>query len=142
MNVNILNMIISAHGFLTLEALQRVVTSLLLADKEAITVQEVGPGHLDPVKGVAALLTHGLAGGATGLQHHLPLTARRQHGAAQHADFRVALAPEQRLHHAQQEVLGARLGLFAGLVAEDVGEHGLSVGHVVAVGQQHIGAFG
>lgn len=127
---------------LTSEALQRVVTSLLVTDKEAITVQEVGPSHLYPLESVAAPFAHRLAGGAAGLQHLLLLTARSQHGAAQHADFRVALSPEQRLDHAHEEVLGAGLSVFAGLVAEEVWEHGLSVGHVVAVGQQHICAFG
>lgn len=123
------------YYILTSEALQGVVTSLLVTDKETIAVQEVGPSHLYPVESVAAFGPHRLAGGATGLQHLVLLTARGQHGAAQHADFGVAVSPEQRLNHAYEEVLGARLGLLAGLVAEDVWEHGLSVGHVVAVGQ-------
>lgn len=127
---------------LTSEALQRVITSLFLTDKEAITVQEVGPGHLYPLESVAAFLTHRLTGGATRLHHLRLLAARRQHGAAQHADLRVALSSEQGLHHAHEEVLGPGLGVLAGLVSEGVREHGLSVGHVVAVGEEHICAFG
>lgn len=127
---------------LTSEALQWVVTSLFITDKEAIAVQEVGPRHLYPVKSVAASFTHRLTGGAAGLQHLLLLAARGHHGAAQHADVRVTLPPEQRLHHAQEEVLCTALGVLTGLVVEDVWEHVLSVRHVIAVRQHHICAFG
>lgn len=127
---------------LTLEAFQWVVASFFFADKEAVTVQEVGPGHLYPVESMAALLMHRLARAVARLQHLLLLAARGQHRAAQHADLRVAVSAEQGLDHAYEEVLCTRLGLVTGLVAQDVGVHGLSVGHVVAVGQLDICAFG
>lgn len=124
----------SQYLCLTCEALQWVVTALLVTHEEAITVHEVGPSHVYRLENVDALFLHRLAGGATGLQHLLLLAARGQHRATQHADVRMALA-EQGFRHAQEEVLGTGLGIFSSLVANDVGEHGLSVGHVFAVGQ-------
>lgn len=122
------------YSFLTCEAFQGVKTALFLTHKKAIAVHEVGPSHVYRIEGVAAFLLHRLAGGATGLQQLLPLAARRQHGAAQHADLRVALA-EQGLGHAQKQVLCAGLCFFPRPVADDVGKRGLSVGHVLAVGE-------
>lgn len=120
---------------LTFEALQRIITFLFVTDKEAITVQKVRPSHVYGIESVAASFTHRLAGGPTGPQHLLLLTARSQHRAAKHSDLGVALPTEKRLNHAHEEILGARLCVFTGLVAEDVWEHGLSVGHVIAVGE-------
>lgn len=107
---------------------------LLISGKEAIAVEEVGPFHVDGLKGVAASCVHGVASGATGQQHPVALAARRQHGAAQHPDVRVALSSQQRLHHTEEQVLGAQLCLLAAPVAQQTGEQGLSVWHVVAVG--------
>lgn len=127
-------------GSLTLESLQGIVTVLLISGEEAITVEEVGPLHVDGLEGKAASCAHGIAGGAAGQQCPVALAAWRQHGAAQHADVRVALSSKQRLHHAEEQVLSAQLRLLAAPVAQQTGEQGLSVGHVIAVGQQHVGA--
>lgn len=107
---------------------------ILISGEEAITVEEVGPFHVDGLEGVAASRVHGVAGGAAGHQRPVALAARRQHGAAQHPDVRVALSSQQRLHHAEEQVLGAQLRLLAAPVAQQTGEQGLSVWHVVAVG--------
>lgn len=123
---------------LTVKNFQGVIASLLLAEEEAVAVQEVGPVHVDGLEGVDAARSHRPAGGAARFQHRVLFAARHQHRAAQHADLGVALAAQQGLHHAQEEILGAPLGLLSGPVAGEVGEHGLSVGHVAAVGQHHI----
>lgn len=124
-----------------MKTFQGVIAPLLLAGKEAIAVQEVGPVHVDGLEGVDAARPQRLAGGAARFQHHVLFTARHQHRAAQHADLGVALPTEQSLDHAQEEILCTPLGLLPGPVAGEVGEHGLSVGHVAAVGQHHICAF-
>lgn len=121
--------------YLTSEALQRVITSLLVTDKEAIAVEEVGPGHLYLVKSATASSAHGFTRAAARLQHLLLLTAWGQHRAAQHANLRVTLSAQQRFSHADEEVLSASFSILTSLVTEDVWEHGLSVGHVIAVGQ-------
>lgn len=126
---------------LTVKTFQGVIATLLLAGEEAIAVQEVGPVHLDGLEGVDAARSHRRAGGAARPQHRLLFTARHQHRAAQHADLRVAPPAEQSLDHAQEEILRPLLGLLPGPVAGEVGEHGLGVGHVAAVGQHHICAF-
>lgn len=83
-----------------------------------------------------------LTGAAAGPQHLAPLAAGGQNRAAQHPDLGVALSAQQLLDHADEEVLDASLCVPAGAVAEDVREHGAGVGHVVAVGQQDVCAFG
>lgn len=124
-----------------MKTFQGVVAALLLPHKEAIAVQEVGPVHLDGLEGAEAPVSHRLAGGAAGLHQRLLLAARHQHRAAQHADLRVALPSQQSVRHAQEEVLRPRLHLLPAPLARYVGEEGLGVGHVAAVGQQHPCAF-
>lgn len=126
---------------LTSHVIQRVKTSLLVPDKEAITVEEVRPRHVYPIERTAAFFLHSFAGAATGPLRLLPLAARRQNGAAQHPHLEVTVSPDQRLHHADQEVLDAGLCVLPGAVADDVGEGGLAVGHVGAVGQEDVCAF-
>lgn len=46
------------------------------------------------------------------------------------------------MDHTEEEVLGAQLGLLTGPVAQDVGEHGVGVGHVVAVVHHDVHALG
>lgn len=108
----------------TFQSCQRVVAALLVAGKEAITVQEVGPGHVDGLKGVNAVLPQGLAGGAARFDHLVFLAGRGQDRAADQADLRRALPIEEPMDDAQEEVLWARLCICAAPVAQDVGEHG------------------
>lgn len=107
----------SHAGEVTLESLQGIITVLLISREEAITVEEVGPFHVDGLEGEAAFCMHGVAGGAARQQRPVALAARRQHGAAQHPDVGVALSSQQRLHHAEEQVLCALLRLLAAPVA-------------------------
>lgn len=102
---------------------QRVVAALLLAGKEAIAVQEVRPGHLDDLEGVGAVLPQRLAGAAAGLDHPVVAAGRGQHRAAHQPDLRGALPVQQTVDDAQEQVLRTRLGIQAGLVAQDVWEN-------------------
>lgn len=125
---------------LTMEPLQRVITLLSVGGEEAVAVEEVGPLHVDGLEGVAAPGAHSVARGAAGQHRPAALAARHQHRAAQHSYVGVALPPQQRLHHAEEQVLGAQLRLLEAPVAQEGREQGLGVGHVLAVGQQHVSA--
>lgn len=125
-----------------MKTFQGVVASLLLAHKEAVAVQEVGPVHVDGLESAEAAGSHRLAGGAAGPLQLVLLAARHQHRAAQHADLGVALPRQQGVRHAQEEILCPRLRLLPAPLARHVGEDGVSVGHVAAVGQRHLCALG
>lgn len=102
---------------------QRVVAALLLARKEAVAVQEVRPGHLNGLEGVGAVLPQRLAGAAAGFDHPVVAAGRGQDRAADQADIRGALPVQQAVDDAQEKVLGPRLCIQAGLVAQDVWEN-------------------
>ena len=118
--------ILSSHqgGVDTFQPGQGVVAALLRAGEEAVAVQEVGPGHLDGLEGVAALPPQLLARAAAGLGGAVAPATGSQHGAAHQPDVRGALSVQQAVEHRQQEVLGPRLGVQLGAVAQDVGVDG------------------
>lgn len=108
----------------TLQPGQRVKAALLFAGKEAVTIQEVGPGHFDGLKGVAAVPPQRIARVATRLDGLVILAAWGQHRAAHQTNFGGALPIEQAVDDAQEEVLRPRLCLHSTPVANNVGEYG------------------
>lgn len=108
----------------TFQPHQRVKAALLLAREEAVTIQEVGPGHFDGLEGVEAVLPQGVARAAAGFDHLVVLARRGEHRAAHKPYVWGALPVEQAVDDAQEKVLWPGLCLQAGPVAEDVGEHG------------------
>lgn len=103
---------------------QRVEAAFLIAGKEAIAVEEVGPGHFDGLKRVGAVLPQRLARAAARLDHLVVPAGRREHRAAHQTYLRGALPIEQAVDDAQEQVLCPRLGLQTTLVAKDVWEYG------------------
>lgn len=108
----------------TFQPCQGVKTALLIAGKEAVTVQEVGPGHLDGLKGMGAVFPQGLTCASARFDHLVIPAGRGQHRTAHQADLRGALAIEQAVDDAQEEILRPRLCFHATLVAQDVGKYG------------------
>lgn len=108
----------------TSQSSQGVEAALLLAGKEAVTIQEVRPGHLDGLEGVGAVLPQGVAGAAAGFDHPVVAAGRGDDGAAHQAYLRGALPVEQPMDDAQQQVLGSGFCIHASAMAQDVGEDG------------------
>lgn len=106
----------------TSQSSQGVEAALLLAGEEAVAIQEVGPGHLDGLEGVGAVLPQSVARAAAGFDHPVVVAGRGDHGAAHQAYLGGALPVEQAVDDAQQQVLGSRLRIRAGAVPQDVGE--------------------
>lgn len=108
----------------TFQSRQRVEAALLVAGEEAVTVEEVGPGHFDGLKGVSTVLPQCLACAAARPDHLVILAGRGEHRAAYETYLRGALPVEQGMDDAQEEVFWSGLCFHAVPVAEDVGEHG------------------
>lgn len=108
----------------TSQSSQGVEAALLLTGEEAVTIQEVGPGHFDGLEGVGAVLPQSVAGAAAGFDHLVVEAGRGDDGAADQAYLGGALPVEQAVDDAQQQVLGSRLCIHAGAVPQDVGEDG------------------
>lgn len=108
----------------TFQSHQRVKAALLFAGKEAVTVEEVGPGHFDGLEGMCAVLPQRLACAAARFDHLVVLARRGEHGAADQTYLWGALPIQQAMDDAQEEVLRSRLCIRVGPVAEDVGEYG------------------
>lgn len=103
---------------------QWVKAALLVAGEEAVTVQEVGPGHVDALKGVAAVLLQGLTRAAAWLDGLVILTGGGEDRAADETYFRGALAVKKAVDDAQEEVLRPRFCIKTSPVAKDVRKHG------------------
>ena len=80
---------------------------LLVAGKEAVTIQEVGPGHVDALEGVVTPLPDGLACAAAGLDHSVALATGGEHRAAEEANIWRALAVQEAVDDTEEEVLCA-----------------------------------
>lgn len=91
----------------TSQSSQGVKAALLLTGKEAVTIQEVRPGHFDGLEGVGAVLPQSIARAAAGFDHLVVVAGRGDDGAADQAYLRGALAVEQAMDDAQQQVLGS-----------------------------------
>ena len=114
----------------------------MLAREVAAAVEEVGPGHVDGVKGGLAGFAQPLADVAAGPAHLAALASGGQHGAAQQAQVGVALALQEVVQHAQQHVLGAGLHHLPGPVLQQRGEGRLVVGGVAAGPELQVHACG
>lgn len=91
----------------TSQSSQGVEAALLLTGKEAVTIQEVGPGHFDGLEGVGAVLPQRIARAAAGFDHLVVEAGRGDDGAAHQAYLGGALPVEQAMDDAQQQVLGS-----------------------------------
>lgn len=60
----------------TFQPCQRVKAALLFTGKETVAVQEVGPGHLNGLKGVYAVLPQRLTCAAAWFDHLVVLAGR------------------------------------------------------------------
>lgn len=89
----------------TFQPCQRVIAALLVAGKEAVTVEEVGPGHFDGLKGMDAVFPQCLACAAAWFDHLVILAGRGEHRAAYETYLRGALSIEQAVDDTQKEVL-------------------------------------
>ena len=126
----------------TSQLLQGVVAVFLRAGEVAAAVKEVGPGHVNGVEGGLAGLAQRPADVAAGSPHTAALAARGQHGAAQQAQVGVALALQEVVQHAQQDVLGAGLHGRPGPVLQQRGEGRPVVGDVAAALELQVHARG
>ena len=126
----------------TSQLLQGVVAAFLRAREVAAAIEEVGPGHVDGIEGGLAGLAQRPADMAAGSPHAAALAARGQHGAAQQAQVGVALALQEVVQHAQEDVLRAGLHGLPGPVRQQRGEGRPGVGDVTAGLQLQVHARG
>lgn len=89
----------------TFQPCQRVKAALFAASKKTVTVEEIGPGHIDGLKGMGAVPPQGLTCAAARLDHLVVLAGRGEHRAAYETYFRGALPVEQAMDDTQEEVL-------------------------------------
>lgn len=126
---------------LTSQLCQRVKAPLLLPSKEAITVQEVGPGHVYCIEGGEAIFFEVFTDVPAGLYGSVLFTLRGQHWAAQEPQVGVAFPLEQVVQHADEQVLRAVLNHFSRLLIQKIRVHHSSIGNISARTQGNIHAF-
>lgn len=108
----------------TFQPSQWVKAAFLVTSKEAVTVEEVRPGHINSFKGVGTILPQCFTSAAARLDHLVVLAGRGKYRTAYETYLRGALPIEQAMDDTQEEVLCPRFSIHTALVAKDVWEYG------------------
>lgn len=89
----------------TFQSCEGVEATLLVTGKEAVTVQEIRPSHVDGFKGVITVFPQGFTGATAGFDHLIILAGRGQDRAAYQTNLRGAFPVQQAVDDTEEEIL-------------------------------------